>query len=225
MGREVPRGRLAQWPHMESSSHVPMLKRQASNREMSLPSLHFATMATLGAKINHPSYGEGVIFSQDGDFWRVYFQEHGEKEFNKSFEGWDMVEEGLEDGTVDFSDMTSAIEQVFEEHIYRIEQYVEPSPIELGDRWEGGTVTLQPADQDLQAKDIPMETFFHKIIMVRDRLRVMEQQINAQNKLSDEDKINLQQYITRIYGSLTTFNVLFKTKSDQFRGAGKQEEA
>ena len=182
-------------------------------------------MATLGAKINHPSYGEGVIFNQDGDFWRVYFQEHGEKEFNKSFEGWDMVEEGLEDGAVDFSDMTSAIEQVFEEHIYRIEQYVEPSPIALGDRWEGGTVTLQPADQDVQAKDIPMETFFHKIVMVRDRLRVMEQQINAQDKLSDEDKINLQQYITRIYGSLTTFNVLFKTKSDQFRGAGKQDEA
>ena len=135
------------------------------------------------------------------------------------------MEEGPEDGAVDFSDMTSAIEQVFEEHIYRIEQYVEPSPIALGDRWEGGTVTLQPADQDMQAKDIPMETFFHKIVMVRDRLRVMEQQINAQDKLSDEDKINLQQYITRIYGSLTTFNVLFKTKSDQFRGAGKQDEA
>ena len=50
-------------------------------------------MATLGAKINHPNYGEGVIFNQDGDFWRVFFQEHGEKEFNKSFDGWELVEE------------------------------------------------------------------------------------------------------------------------------------
>ena len=73
-------------------------------------------MATLGAKINHPSYGEGVIFNQDGNFWRVYFQEHGEKEFNKSFDDWELVEEGMEEGAVDLSDLTSAVEQVFEEH-------------------------------------------------------------------------------------------------------------
>ena len=181
-------------------------------------------MATLGAKINHPSYGEGVIFNQDGDFWRVYFQEHGEKEFNKSFDGWDLVEEGMEEGAVDLGDLTSAVEQVFEEHIYRIEQHIEPAPIELGDRWDGGTLIMQPGDDGLQAKEVPVETFFHKIVMVRDRLRVMEQQINAQDKLSDEDKVNLQQYITRIYGSLTTFNVLFKYKEDHFKGAGKSGE-
>ena len=83
---------------------------------------------------------------------------------------------------------------------------------------------MQPEDPDLQPKEIPMKTFFHKIVMVRDRLRVMEQQINAQDKLSDEDKVNLQQYITRIYGSLTTFNVLFKYKGDQFKGASKSSE-
>ncbi|MGB1056138.1 MAG: hypothetical protein ACPGYM_04355 [Flavobacteriales bacterium] len=181
-------------------------------------------MATLGAKINHPSYGEGVIFNQDGDFWRVYFQEHGEKEFNKSFDSWELVEEGMEEGAVDLSDLTSAVEQVFEEHIYRIEQHLEPAPIELGDRWDGGTLIMQPGDDGLQAKEVPVETFFHKIVMVRDRLRVMEQQINAQDKLSDEDKVNLQQYITRIYGSLTTFNVLFKYKEDHFKGASKSGE-
>ena len=178
-------------------------------------------MAQLGAKIEHPSYGEGVIFNQDGDFWRVFFKDHGEKEFNKDFSGWDIVEEGMDAGSADLSDITTAVEQVFEEHMYRIEQYIEPAPIELGDRWEGGTLIMQPEDDGLQAKEVTMETFFHKIVMVRDRLRVMEQQINAQDKLSDEDKVNLQQYITRIYGSLTTFNVLFKYKEDQFKGASK----
>ena len=178
-------------------------------------------MAQLGAKIEHPSYGEGVIFNQDGDYWRVYFQDHGEKEFDKSFDGWTVTEEGMEGGSADLSDITTAVEQVFEEHMYRIEQYIEPEPIELGDRWEGGTLLMQPADDGLQAKEVTMETFFHKIVMVRDRLRVMEQQINAQDKLSDEDKVNLQQYITRIYGSLTTFNVLFKYKEDHFKGASK----
>lgn len=184
--------------------------------------LHF--MAQLGAKIEHPTYGEGVIFNQDGDYWRVFFKDHGEKEFDKSFDGWSVVEEGMEQGVADLTDITTAVEQVFEEHIFRIEQFIEPAPIELGDRWEGGTMELKPADDALQSKEIPIQTFFHKIVMVRDRLRVMEQQINAQAKLSDEDKVNLQQYITRIYGSLTTFNVLFKYKDDQFKGSSKSAE-
>jgi hypothetical protein len=88
----------------------------------------------------------------------------------------------------------------------------------LGDRWEKGTMILQPFDKSLKPKEIPIEDFFHKIVMLRDRVRVMEQQINAHKKLSDEDKVNLQQYITRIYGSLTTFNVLFKNKEQWFVG-------
>ena len=76
---------------------------------------------------------------------------------------------------------------------------------------------LQPEDKNLKPKEMPIEAFFHKIVMVRDRLRVMEQRINA-SKLEEEEKINLQQYITRIYGSLTSFNVLFKNKEDQFVG-------
>jgi hypothetical protein len=90
--------------------------------------------------------------------------------------------------------------------------------VPLGDKWTGGKVMLVPGRQDLQSKEIPIDAFFHKIVMLRDRLRVMEQKINASKGLSDEEKVALQQYITRIYGSLTTFNVLFTDKEDQFVG-------
>lgn len=90
--------------------------------------------------------------------------------------------------------------------------------VPLGDRWKGGTMLLQPYDKTLKPKEIPVEDFFHKIVMLRDRLRVLEQNVNSNKKLSDEDKVNMQQYITRCYGSLTTFNVLFKNKEQWFVG-------
>ncbi len=89
---------------------------------------------------------------------------------------------------------------------------------ELSGRWIGGEVIMQPADLALQAKVIPADVFFHKIVMIRDRLRVMEQKINASKKMDDAEKVELQQYITKIYGTLTTFNVLFKEEDDKFRG-------
>ena len=97
--------------------------------------------------------------------------------------------------------------------------------VKLGDKWTGGTMLLQPKDTSLKPKEIPVEVFFHKIVMARDRLRVLEQNINGNKNLSDEEKVNLQQYITRIYGSFTTFNVLFKNKEHWFVGEkpGKDE--
>lgn len=174
-------------------------------------------MIGIGARIAHPKYGEGAIFGESGAAWRIFFQEHGEKELTKTYESYEVIEAApAEAGNgIELEDVIAAVENVFD-------QYLEsPAPIALGEKWEGGTMELKPADDDLKSKEIPIETFFHKIVMLRDRLRVLEQNINSHGKLSDEDKVNLQQYITRCYGSLTTFNVLFDRKEDGFTGEKK----
>jgi hypothetical protein len=85
-------------------------------------------------------------------------------------------------------------------------------------RYEGGMLEIKPRDPALKSKEVPIEEFFHKIVMIRDRFRVLEQKINAYDKLSEQDKVELQQYITRCYGTLTTFNILFEDKEDHFVG-------
>lgn len=110
----------------------------------------------------------------------------------------------------------------FRELVARALQLEEPVEVEMAGRWDRGELTLKPGRPDLQEKVIPIDAFFHKIVMLRDRLRVLEQKINSHPKLTDEDKIEMQQYITRIYGSLTTFNVLFQHRDDQFAGEGRR---
>jgi hypothetical protein len=98
-------------------------------------------------------------------------------------------------------------------------EHVGTSRAELGKRWQGGELVLAPGNKDTQEKRVPIESFFHKIVMVRDKLRVLEQKVNGHPGLSDEEKVQLQAYITGCYGSLTTFNLLFANKDDGFAGA------
>ncbi len=175
---------------------------------------------TIGTRIQHPSFGEGVVFGKDDYKYRIFFREHGEKELGKAFDGYVLLEAAsVVATTVELEDVVDAVKNVFDMY------YEVTDIVELGDKWEGGTLLLQPADKALKPKEIPVENFFHKIVMLRDRLRVMEQKINAHPKMSDSEKVELQQYVTRIYGSLTTFNVLFRSKNDWFVGdSSKREE-
>ena len=95
---------------------------------------------------------------------------------------------------------------------------------EIGDRWSGGHLVLKPGRAGTQEKTVPIEQFFRKITAVRDKLRVLEQRLNSHPKLSAEDRLQLQDYITRAYGSLTTFNVLFADPADRFVGSKGGDE-
>jgi hypothetical protein len=103
------------------------------------------------------------------------------------------------------------------------EAAVEAEAPPLAGKWEGGTLRLIPGNAELQAKDLPIDSLFHKVVMVRDRLRTLEQKINAHPKLTDAEKVEMQSYITRVYGSLTSFNVLFRERGDQFVGQKGEE--
>lgn len=94
----------------------------------------------------------------------------------------------------------------------------EASDVRLAPRWEGGTAVLKPGDPSTQPKEVPLDALFHKIVMIRDRLRVLEQRVNGHPKLTDAEKVEMQQYVTRCYGSLTTFNLLFREEKDRFVG-------
>ncbi len=166
----------------------------------------------IGSRVKHPAYGDGVVIRLHKAAYECSFMTYGIKMVGKEYDKWQVIEAIPTEQQVSFSDMEKSLMKIL--HAWSDISEVVP----LGDRWVGGTLILKPDDDHLQPKEIPIETFFHKIVMVRDRLRVMEQRINASKELSDEDKVNLQQYITRIYGSLTTFNILFKYKDHQFQG-------
>jgi len=166
----------------------------------------------IGSRVKHPAFGDGVVIRLHKAAYDVCFMLYGIKQVGREYSKWEVVEAIPAQESVSFSEAEKSLMKILR-HFSDITEEVP-----LGDRWEGGTMILKPAEEELREKEIPIETFFHKIVMIRDRVRVMEQRINASKNLSDEEKVNLQQYITRIYGSLTTFNVLFKHKEHQFSG-------
>lgn len=172
-----------------------------------------------GSRIEHPKFGKGVIVDMDAEYYTIWFRDtNGTRGIARNFEGLQVLEKQDSDFTpISLDDIKRAVHAVMDERS-DVQEVVS-----LAGKWQKGTMVLKPSDSSLQGKEISIESFFHKIVMLRDRLRVMEQKINAHPVMTDEEKVELQQYITRIYGSLTTFNVLFKYTEDQFKGTGGEK--
>lgn len=167
----------------------------------------------IGSRVSHPEFGDGVVINVKNRTYEIVFVRSGRMEISK-FQNALTVIEVVEPDTdlVSKSEMEVSLINILKR--YSDLQEVIP----LGQKWIGGKIIMQPGNTSLKGKEIPIDAFFHKIVMLRDRLRVMEQRINSHSIMTDEDKVNMQQYITRIYGSLTTFNDLFKNKEDNFVG-------
>ena len=169
----------------------------------------------VGMKVRHPQYGVGQVKSIAERAAEVKFDD-GQRTVDPVLAGLEPAEpqvavSGLEQPLALFVAETAAA-------VVRALGLEKPESFagELGPRWHQGKVVLHPSDPTLQTKEVPLDVFFHKIVMIRNNLRVLEQKVNAHEKLSEAEKIEMQQYVTRCYGSLTTFNILFRNKEDQF---------
>jgi len=166
----------------------------------------------VGSRIKHPQFGKGVVVQLRSDAYEITFIDHGTRQISRDYDGFEIIE------AVETPSDLATYEKVEKSLVRVLRRFSDlQETVSFGSRWTGGKLIMVPGEVGLKEKEIPIDAFFHKIVMVRDRLRVMEQKINTSN-ITDEEKIELQQYITRIYGSLTTFNVLFKSKEDQFVG-------
>ena len=176
---------------------------------MNIQALHIAQ------EVRHPQYGLGVVKS--------IAEKTAEILFNEGLKTVDPAAAGLEPGeaqaTVTALEMPLAtlIRESVRGLISELGLETPDSSIhELGSRWQRGKIVLHPSDPNLQTKEVPLETFFHKVVMIRNNLRVLEQKVNSHPTLTDSEKVDFQQYITRSYGSMTTFNILFREREGQF---------
>lgn len=173
----------------------------------------------IGSRVRHPQFGEGIITGVKQSTYSINFKDRGRLEISKTYADLEILEAvTLDEDMVAFSEVEHALIKI-------LRRWAETHEIvHLGNKWMGGKMILQPSNTSLKPKEIPLETFFHKIVMIRDRLRVLEQNINSHTVLTDEEKVHLQQYITRIYGSLTSFNILFDNRDDYFTGESSGKE-
>lgn len=165
----------------------------------------------IGSRIDHAEYGKGVVTNVTSKHYWVTFIDNGLEtiDIDSEFEVIEAAEDEVD--TVSLYEVERSLKSI-------LKKWSDVSEvISIADKWKGGKLIMEPGDTNLKSSELPIDTFFHKITMVRDRLRVMEQKINSSN-LEEQEKIDLQQYITRSYGSLTSFNVLFKLKTQQFVG-------
>jgi hypothetical protein len=177
---------------------------------MKIESLH------IGMRVRHPQYGTGAVKTISETTAEIQFDNGDKRAVAPEPSGLEPAEPQMGVGGLSVP-LKQFVEQTVDAAVVRLGLDKPEAVVEkLGIRWHGGRLVMHPADPALQAKEVPLETFFHKIVMVRNNLRVLEQKINAHEKLADGEKVEMQQYITRSYGSLTTFNVLFKEKEDQF---------
>ncbi|MDA1273024.1 MAG: hypothetical protein O2960_03080 [Verrucomicrobia bacterium] len=169
----------------------------------------------LHMRVRHPQYGIGTV--------KRILEHAAEIQFDEGLRTIAPETSGLEpaEAQVSIQGLEIPLEQFIDQTTQNILQalgFEKPDAVveELGIRWHRGRLVLHPADPTLQAKEVPLETFFHKVVMMRNNLRVLEQKVNGHAQLTDGEKVELQQYISRCYGSMTTFNILFKNKADQF---------
>ena len=169
----------------------------------------------IGMRVRHPQYGVGMVKSISETTADIQFED-GKRTLAPEPSGLEPAEPQAAVRGLDVP-LAQFVQQTVETTIDKLGLTLPDSDAgKLGARWHKGKVVLHPADPTLQTKEVPLETFFHKIIMIRNNLRVLEQKINAHEKLTEGEKMEMHNYITKSYGSMTTFNVLFKEKEDQF---------
>jgi hypothetical protein len=168
----------------------------------------------IGTVVKHRDFGHGRVVAYDQDRYVIVFSGGEAKTVAFAFDG--MEPEGPV-GDPELDRIAQAMRQVLGDYGWVDAQ------LELGRRWTGGTLRLIPGRDDTQPKDVPIDVFLRKLVGIRDRLRVLEQKVNSHPTLSGEEKLELQGYITRCYGSLTTFNALFANRASWFVGQGDRE--
>jgi len=169
----------------------------------------------VGMKVHHPEYGVGTVKSVSEHLADIRF-DSGLRTLSP-----EQCDLKPAEALAELSGLTVPLSALISETVANTVRDLgferDDSVVEkLAARWQKGMLVLRPSDPSVQSKETPLEVFFHKIVMMRNNLRVLEQKINAHPQLSDAEKVEMQQYISRCYGSMTTFNILFKEKEDQF---------